>query len=206
MRHRDGVVERDLVVLVEAEQRLVERDHAVVLALLHRVPDQVCLVGIRDVLADRAGHDQHLYRRDEPALHRRDEPQRNYALERGGQHQADLLLLVRREEVDDAADRLGRVDGVQRRQHEVADLSRSQRCRDSLVVAHLTDQDDVWVLSHHVAQRFFVAVGVDSDLALVDDALLVLVQHLDRVFDRDDVALSRGVDVVDHRSQRRRLA
>ena len=47
---------------------------------------------------------------------------------------------------------------------------------------------------------------VDADLALVDDALLVLEQVLDRVLDRQDVAGLRLVAVVDHRGQRRRLA
>src|SRR3954470_14480764 len=44
------------------------------------------------------------------------------------------------------------------------------------------------------------------DLALVDQALLVVVYELDRIFDRDDVIRSRPVDVVDHRGERRRLA
>ena len=43
-------------------------------------------------------------------------------------------------------------------------------------------------------------------LALVDQALLVLVHELDRILDRDDVILPRPVDVVDHRAERRRLA
>ena len=49
-RHRDRVVERDLAVLVEPQQRLVERLHAVVLALFHRVADEVGLLGVDDVL------------------------------------------------------------------------------------------------------------------------------------------------------------
>ena len=49
-------------------------------------------------------------------------------------------------------------------------------------------------------------VGVDADLALVDDRPLVAVQELDRVLDRHDVRGARRVDVVDHRRQRRALA
>jgi hypothetical protein len=44
-----------------------------------------------------------------------------------------------------------------------------------------------------------------ADLALVDDALLVLVHELDRILDGEDVACG-SVDVVDHRRERRRLA
>ena len=47
---------------------------------------------------------------------------------------------------------------------------------------------------------------VHADLALADQAALALVHELDRVLDREDVALHAAVDVVDHRRERRRLA
>ena len=47
---------------------------------------------------------------------------RDDALQRAGEHRPRLRLHVRLEEVDDAVDRLGRVDGVQRREHQVAGL------------------------------------------------------------------------------------
>ena len=46
------------------------------------------------------------------------------------------------------------------------------------------------------------SVGVDADLALGDDAVLVRVHELDRILDRDDVAERVLVAVVDHRRQR----
>ena len=58
-----------------------------------------------------------------------------------------LLLLVRREDVDDSVDRLRRVLRVQGREDEVAGLGRRQRRRDRLEVAHLTDEDHVGVLA-----------------------------------------------------------
>src|SRR5690606_14265681 len=54
---------------------------------------------------------------------------------------ADLLLLVRGEEVDDAVDRLLRIDRVQRRQHEVPRLGRGERRTDRLDVTHLAHED-----------------------------------------------------------------
>src|SRR5690242_21489907 len=45
-----------------------------------------------------------------------------------------------------------------------------------------------------------------SDFALVDDALLVLVNELDRILDRDHVALHLPVDSVEHRGKRRRFS
>ena len=131
---------------------------------------------------------------------------RDDAAQRLRERDADLLLLVRREEVDDAVDRLGRVDGVQRRQDEVAGLGGGQGRADGLDVTHLADEDDVGVLAHRGTQRDREVGGVLTDLALGHDRLLVLVQDLDRVLDGDDVDLAQRVDEVDHRRQRRRLA
>ncbi len=66
---------------------------------------------------------------------------------------AHLLLVVRREDRDHAVDGLGGVEGVQRRQHQVAGLGGQDRRFDGLEVAHLTDQDDVGVLAQRGAQR-----------------------------------------------------
>ena len=48
--------------------------------------------------------------------------------------------------------RLGGVDGVERREHEVAGLGRGQRGAHGLLVSHLADQDHVRVLAQHAAQ------------------------------------------------------
>ena len=99
----------------------------------------------------------------------------------------------------------GRVLGVERGEDEVAGLGRGQRGRDRLEVAHLAEEDHVGVLAEGGAQRLGEGRRVGADLALVDDALLVPVQELDRVLDRDDVVGARAVDLVDQGGQRRRL-
>ena len=50
------------------------------------------------------------------------------------------------------------------------------------------------------------ALRIRAELALVDDALLVPVQELDRVLDREDVLVAGVVDQVEHRGERRGLA
>ena len=50
------------------------------------------------------------------------------------------------------------------------------------------------------------AQRVGVDLALVDETALVRMDVLDRIFDGDDVLAALGVDLVDHRRERRRLA
>ena len=60
-------------------------------------------------------------------------------------------------------------------------------------------------LAQHALESLAERVGVDPDLALVDDAQLVVVQELDRVLDRDDVLPARAVDVAKHRGERGRF-
>ena len=52
----------------------------------------------------------------------------------------------------------------------------------------------------------FPRIGVDADLALRDQAVLVRVHVLDRVLDGDDVAVGVLVAVADHRRERGGLA
>ena len=98
---------------------------------------------------------------------------------------------VGREHVHDAVHGLRRVLRVQRGEHEVAGLGRGQRGGDRLEVAHLADEDHVRVLAQRGLQAEREALRVGAQLALVDDALLVLVQELDRVLDREDVLVAR---------------
>ena len=92
------------------------------------------------------------------------------------------------------------------REDEVAGLGGGQRRRDRLEVAHLAEEDHVGVLAERATQGVGEPGRVLPDLALVDDAALVMVQELDRILDRDDVVGARAVDLVDDRRERRRLA
>src|SRR5665811_1479169 len=178
-----GVVERDLLGDLAlhhvAEQRLVEGAHPVVLAFGDHLGDLAGLVGVEDQVLDAAGHHHHLGGRHAAfAADVGDEPLGDRAAQGRGEHHAGLVLQVRREEVDDPVDRLGRVEGVDGGEHEVAGLGRREGGANGLLVAHLADQDHVGVLA----------------------------QVLDRVLEGDDVVRAGAVDVVDHRRQGRRLA
>ncbi len=89
---------------------------------------------------------------------------------------------------------------------QVAGLRDGQRGRDGLEVAHFTDQHHVGVLPQDGLERVLERMRVGEDLALVHHALLVLVDELDRVLDGDDVLGPLGVDLVNHRGERGRLA
>ena len=59
---------------------------------------------------------------------------------------------------------------------------------DGFEVAHFADEDDVGIFAQRGAQRVGEALRVAVHLALVDQAVLVRVQVLDRIFDGQDVA------------------
>jgi hypothetical protein len=65
--------------------------------------------------------------------------------------------------------------------------------------ANLADQDHVRRLAQGVLQGFRVGRGVHTHFTLVDDAVLVLVHELHRVFDGDDVAGGVAVAEIDQR-------
>src|SRR5215204_3137507 len=110
----------------------------------------------------------------------------------------DLVLLVRREDVYDPVDGLRGILGVKRPEDEVPGLRRRNGERDSFEVAHLAYEYHVGVLPQDVFESLGEAPGVLVDLALVDDALLVLVQELYRVLHAHDVLVPGAVDLVDH--------
>ena len=94
-------------------------------------------------------------------------------MQRRGELRADLLLLIGREDVDDAVDRLRRALRVQRPEDEMARLGSGQRGLDGLEVAQLADEDHVGVLAERGTSASPKLVRVRSDLALVHDAALV---------------------------------
>ena len=149
-------------------------------------------MALADQVGDARVRDHHLDGGDAAAADAREQPLADDAAQDAGEDRADLLLLDAREELDHAADRLGRVDRVHRREDEVAGLGRLERGLRGLGVAELADQDHVRVLAQRAAQRLAERLGVEPDLALVDDAALVGMEDLDRVLDRDDVLLPRA--------------
>ena len=200
----DRVLVGDHALLDELVERHLHRLHALAHVRRDHVADLVGLA-LADQVPDRVVRGDHLERGHETAADARDQTLADDARERCRELDADLLLPLAGEHVDDAVEGGHGVVGVQRGEHEVSGLGDGQRELDRLGVSHLTDEDDVGVFTQRGAKCPLERVGVEPDLALVDRGPLVAVHVLDRVFDREDVALAIRVDVVDHRRLGRRL-
>src|SRR5829696_7181387 len=150
---------------------------------------------------------QHLARHDPPlAVVGGDERLGDDALQGVCQLRADLVLLVRREDIYDPVDGLRGVLGMQRPEDEVPGLRRSYGERDGLEVAHLAYEYHVGVLPQDVLESLGETLSILVDLALVDDALLVFVKELYRVLNAHDVLVPSSIDLVDHGGEAGRFA
>ena len=187
--------------LDQFEEGLIEGLHAFVRAGLDGGGEFV-----EQVLLDEFPHgrriDHDFDRGNDAARDGRDQPLTDDRAQVGGDLAADLVAFVRGEEIEGAADGRVRRRRVQRGDHEVAGVRRGERGHERLAVAHLADHDDIGILAHDVDERPLETQRVEADFALFDDGLFVLENVLDRVFQRDDVALLVFVDVLDHRGQR----
>ena len=85
-------------------------------------------------------------------------------------------------------------------------FGRRDRQRDCFQVPHLADQNHVRVFPQRRPEGTRERLGMHFDFPLIDDALLVRVDKLNRVFYRQDMRVALAVDEVYHRSQRCRLA
>ena len=113
---------------------------------------------------------------------------RDHALEVQRQVHEQLGSAVIREEVNDAIHCLVGVVRMQGAKAQMASFREVDCVLHRLAGAHFADHDHVRRLAQRVLQRVLPAIGVDADFALGDDAALVAVHVLDRVFDGDDVA------------------
>src|SRR5215211_8050113 len=165
------------------------------------------VLSLPDEVPHPRGRDQHLAGHDPPlAIVGGDERLGDDALQGVCELRADLMLLVRREDVYDPVNGLRGILSVQRTEDEVSGLRRRYGERDGLEVAHLAYEYHVGVLPKDVLESLGEALGILVDLALVDDALLVFVQELYRVLNAHDVLVPGLVDLVDHGGEGGRFA
>src|SRR5580658_3871485 len=200
---QNGFLKRDQVARVEIEERLIESLHAILAdAGGDGVANHARFIGIDDAIANVSGGDHDFDGRDAAgAIGFAHQALADDGFQSAGQLQANLFLLGRRKDGDDALNGFRCVESVQGGQHQVAGFGCKNGGGNGFQVAHFADQDDVRVLAKCSAQRGGEGRGVHFDFALVDETLFIAVQIFDRVFDGDDVLGAQRVDAVNHRGE-----
>ena len=117
-----------------------------------------------------------------------------------------LLLLVLAEHSEDAVDGLSRIDRVHRREDDVTGLGRRHRDLHRGAVANFADQNYFRRLPERGAQAVGEIREILSELALIEERLLVRMQKLDRVLQGQNMNFLRHVELVQHRGERRRFS
>ena len=84
----------------------------------------------------------------------------------------------------------------------MAGFSKGNGVIHGFTVADLADQDHIGRLAQRVLQRDFVGLGIHADLSLGYDAVPVIVNKFDRVFDGNDMTLAVFIAVAHHGRQR----
>ena len=67
-----------------------------------------------------------------------------------------------------------------------------------LEITHFAKENDIRALAQRRTQRRYIADGIDRNLALADDTLIVAVKKFQWIFQCDNVFMACLVDVVDH--------
>ena len=73
------------------------------------------------------------------------------------------------------------------RQHKMACLGRDQRSFNGLQITHLSDHDDIGILTQYMHESITKRSHVRHHFLLHDNAALVFVYKFDRIFDRDNL-------------------
>jgi hypothetical protein len=103
---------------------------------------------LHDDLTDARGDDHDLLRRDAaPTVGALEKALADHGAQVADDLHADLLVLMGWERADDAVDGFGRIDRVQRAEHEVARLGGGDRRLDGFRIPHFTDEDHVGILA-----------------------------------------------------------
>ncbi len=159
-----------------------------------------CSLPSRIFAAECIAANENLQRRDASATLLLAQGLRDDALQAFRETATDLGLFVGGELIDQSVHRHVRAVGVQRAENQMSCLGGFEGDADGFDIAHFADEHDIGIFAQGGPQRALEAVRVGMNFALVDEAFLVRVHELDRVFNRNDVV---GALLVDEIYQRR---
>jgi hypothetical protein len=95
---------------------------------------------------------------------------------------------------------------MERGERQVSRLGNLQGGFNRLEIPHLANEHDVRILAEGGTQCVRKTVRIRVNFTLIDQTVLVRMDVLDRVLDRQNVVLTLGIDLVDHRGECRGLA
>ncbi len=88
---------------------------------------------------------------------------------------------------------------------QMSSLCRRQSRLDGFFITHLADQDDIRSLTERCAKTGYIAFCIQADLSLSYNTLIMAVQILDRILQRDNVSIARFVDLINDAGKSRAL-
>ena len=193
----------DHIFAVQFEEPVVHGEH--ILSGARRRIDPA--VNLRDLFAaDHAADirsDRHQFEgRHQCSLLCRNKLLGNNCLKDHGELVCDLPLLAGRKDIDDPVHGFGASGRVQRGEDKMSGLGCRHGCLHGLIVAHLSEKNDIRALAQGGAQGGCIAFCIRADLSLTYDAFIMPVEKFQRVFQRDDMLFLIPVDMVDDAGKR----
>lgn len=197
----EPLFESNVSIVDELEDVLFDNLHPFATRCLHDRWDLVEFI-FSDEMRDGRIADEDLFGELHPApVGLLEESLREYSDERVCELETDLILLSGWECVDDTGDGLIGTAGMECGEDKVTRLGEFERHFDFFHVTHLSEEDNLWILTHRPDEGGVVIRDVSSDLFLFDDGLLVRMDVLDRVLDGDDMLGIILINLIDHRRE-----
>ncbi len=105
---------------------------------------------------------------------------------------------MRWKDIDNTVDGLCRISCMQSCEDKMSGLRKSEGRSNRFKVAHLTDEDHIWILSKHMFQCPAKGERVMSYFPLVDNRLFMKMEVFDRVLNCDDMTPSVSVHFINN--------
>ena len=134
------------------------------------------------------------------SIHIRHQLLGNDRLQNHGKLNGNLMLLAGLENIHNTADGIGSSGSMKAGKNQMSGFSSSHGSLDSLVVTHFSKKDHIRTLTQGGTQGNQIIGSIRTDLALADNAFVMSVKVFQRVFQRDDMAFTAVIDLVDDTS------
>ena len=151
---------------------------------------------IADHISDRRIEAHNLEDRNRMSIHIRDKLLGNNSLQYHGQLDGNLSLLGWFEYIYDTTDRVCCSGGVKTGEDEMSGFGSSHGSLNRLVITHFTKENHIRALAQGSTQGNQITLRIGADFSLTDNAFVMPVQVLKRIFQRNDMSFTRVMPPV----------